>query len=214
MSEMPNADPVVACVMLVNGREDMVRRAVASFHSQTYRNKRLVSWPGASGKTIGEYRNEAAAACPWASIIAHWDSDDWSVPARIESQVKLLRHGYDAVAYHSMLFWDATRKQAWTYHAAMPHLCLGTSLAYWRTTWERHAMPRTDPEDTAWWRTIRAAGVATLSSGHLDPLTLQPRMIQGVHGGNTCARIVEGAPEWKRAPQWDEHCRIKMEIPR
>ena len=80
-------DPVVACVMLVNGREAMVRRAITSFRAQTYQRKRLLIWntgsygpvsPDSSGldpsaqihepcivgttgrSTIGKLRNEAA----------------------------------------------------------------------------------------------------------------------------------------------------------
>ena len=34
--------PTVCCVMLVNGREAMVKRAIASFRAQTYERKRLL----------------------------------------------------------------------------------------------------------------------------------------------------------------------------
>ncbi len=37
------ARPWVACVMLVNGRSEMTRRAIFSFHAQAYR---LLWWPG------------------------------------------------------------------------------------------------------------------------------------------------------------------------
>ncbi len=46
--------PTVACVMLVNGRPDMVKRAVASFRAQTYENSKLLIWDtGERGPSLG-----------------------------------------------------------------------------------------------------------------------------------------------------------------
>jgi Glycosyl transferase family 2 len=114
-------DPLVACVCLVKGRPEMVKRAVASFCGQTYERKALLLWltdegSGSSalisgltklhpcilavmnrdrGLTIGALRNEAAAwLMEWQNgpdIIAHWDSDDWSHPERLTEQVTWLQ---------------------------------------------------------------------------------------------------------------------------
>lgn len=111
----------VACVMLANGRIDMVRRAIESFRLQTYpfESRKLIIWntgeflsmqptqgpalylehiyqPLADDnqQTIGALRNEANSTLEQfdgADIICHWDSDDWSHPNRIAEQVALLQ---------------------------------------------------------------------------------------------------------------------------
>jgi hypothetical protein len=129
------SQPAVCCVMLANGRPEMVRRAVQSFEAQTYQDKRLLIYdtggPGVSydseergivhcwrsteaKQSIGELRNKANGRA-WETgildIFCHFDSDDWSHPRRIEEQVALLQSsGKDCVAYRKLLFWD-TRKQ-------------------------------------------------------------------------------------------------------
>ena len=115
------SDPLVCAVMLVNGRAEMVRRAVASFRAQTYANKRLLVfntgrhgpvidaveardvdsqiWEPClvgpwDGSTFGELRNAAndvTAEYMHAEIIMHMDSDDWSHHRRIEEQVAFLQ---------------------------------------------------------------------------------------------------------------------------
>jgi hypothetical protein len=157
----------VCCVMLVNGREAMVRRAVKAFQAQTYSAKRLLIWdtgeltqdldstgegdgevvhiPAAAYRmpvpTIGALRNEAIAFWTEYPIILHWDSDDWSHPNRIAEQVALLQSsGKQCVGYRDMLFWDTTPGQfcsAWLYTNPLQKYCLGTSFCYWREAWER-----------------------------------------------------------------------------
>lgn len=127
--------PTVACVMLANGREAMVQRAIKSFQAQTYEHKRLVIWNtghagpfltdeqhgrgtwepciigAVEGMSVGELRNSANR---WAvesldgiDLIAHWDSDDWSHPQRIAEQVALLEQtGADLTGYRDAIFWD------------------------------------------------------------------------------------------------------------
>ncbi len=125
--------PTVACVMLANGRPEMVKRAVKSFRAQTYERKRLlicetsgdfieelslldqksggqVLYACASqlkGSSIGKLRNAAnTSAREISDIICHWDSDDWSHANRIAEQVALLQSsGAECVGYHEMLFW-------------------------------------------------------------------------------------------------------------
>lgn len=125
--------PTVAAVMLVSGRDAMVRRAVECFEAQTYEAKtlhildtgdrpvftpeltaELVQWvnyeyrPDLRGLTIGELRN-AINLGVGADIIVHFDSDDWSHPRRVEEQVALLEaSGADAVGYNEALFWRET----------------------------------------------------------------------------------------------------------
>jgi hypothetical protein len=157
--------PSVVAVMLVNGREGMVRRAVESFKAQTYTNKRLLIWDTGElncdfdnsedgdgsivhmpaeayrdpAPTIGALRNEANAFWNTHDIVCHWDSDDWSHPRRIEEQVALLEaSGKVCVGYRDMLFWNQTAGQlcgAWLYRHLLKPL--GTSLCYWRRAWEQ-----------------------------------------------------------------------------
>lgn len=118
--------------MLVNGRPEMVKRAKASFRSQTFPAMQrhllifdtgdLAMWAdernpnesytrvalGASkGAPIGTLRNMAngLALGSW-DCIAHWDSDDWSHPQRLMEQVTLLETtGVECVGYTDLLFW-------------------------------------------------------------------------------------------------------------
>ena len=136
--------PTVCCVMLVNGRAEMVNRAIASYKAQTYVAKSLLildsgkkpvkrtprceynattAWmPDMNGATIGALRN-AANWCAVdhfnANLIAHFDSDDWSHSRRLEEQVALLQaSGKQCVGYRELLFWD-TRHVAQCTHAGV-----------------------------------------------------------------------------------------------
>jgi glycosyltransferase involved in cell wall biosynthesis len=212
--------PTVAAVMLVNGRESMVKRALASYHAQTYPNKRLVELVN-TGKPIGTLRNEANAHAKPGEIIAHFDSDDWSHPNRIAEQVALLQSsGAECVGYNEMLFWclsfDQTicKDQAWIYRAAVPNYAVGTSMAYWRETWERNPFPDRSEgcDDLDWFN----RGVKIVSVPGNGPLNWEnsdiPRMIASIHGGNTCAKIDAKQREWQRVPQWDAYCREAMKL--
>ena len=273
------SNPTVCAVMLVNGRPEMVARAVRAFEAQTYAALRMliyasgeeaVEWPVGHPKvllwakpedhhrTIGDLRNRANLSAVAMSedselgptnIIVHWDSDDWSHPNRIAEQVALLQaSGAECVGYREMLFWEtgvtncAGLPRAWLYSNPLPRNILGTSLCYWRKTWEAHPFPDTSKgEDTKWLLGLRkVVGVGSLSgpaqagewcylceepkmepekdcpncsgTGHTPrPVDQDPRMIASIHGGNTCARIDPIAREWRRVPEWDEHCRRIME---
>jgi glycosyltransferase involved in cell wall biosynthesis len=130
-------EPTVCAVMLTNNRRQMAFRAMRSFLSQTYQNKRIlvaydpskqilldiqgllcgtrIEFAGTAqvSGTIGAMRNQAAdIAVKWgADIICHWDDDDWSHPNRIAEQVTLLQAtGVDCVGYRDMLFWDTRQR--------------------------------------------------------------------------------------------------------
>ncbi len=95
-------------------------------------------------------------------ILVHWDSDDWSHPNRIAEQVSLLQASEaECVGYHSMYFFRAAGigrdpqgtsrscplcatipcscdDQVYLYDGSdQPGYALGTSLCYWRKTWEQ-----------------------------------------------------------------------------
>lgn len=229
--------PRVLCVMLANGRPEMVKRAIRSFQSQTYPEKRLLifasgreepqyinagiytEWAGDSMEnlSIGRLRNLANGyAHPQylnADIIAHWDSDDWSHPERLTEQVALLQEsGAGAAGYNEMLFWDSTAGQfcgAWRYKSPNKQTILGTSLLYWRKTWERVPFdPQHEGEDTCWLLKLASAGIPTAATTSVT--STAPRMIAAIHGGNTTSRIVPGRREWRRAAEWDKYCQETM----
>lgn len=217
--------PLVCCIMLVNGRVPMVKRAVASYQAQTYENKRLLIWntgpkffpewpealafpetiwtPDVDGAacsklTVGELRNIAnrfasthyGPIADRPDILAHWDSDDWSHPRRIEEQVALLEQSKaDAVGYSDMLFWrtnvergpgrmsaealqaGATAESsgaAWLYNHRNPNYCLGTSLCYRREIWQQVpflALPNAQGstgEEYYWLKKVNAYGATSL----------------------------------------------------
>lgn len=140
--------------------------------------------PRHRGKTIGELRNvlNDSTESSWAEIIIHWDDDDLSHPSRIAEQVALLEaSGAEAVGYREMLFWrepvhdpyreiGLTREdagQAWLYTNHDPKYCLGSSLCYLRSAWERRpfeALPKSrggTGEDTAWLRGVNSLGIVS-----------------------------------------------------
>lgn len=255
------AKPSVACVMLVNGRPEMVARAIRSFRAQTYERKRLLIWDTGAppekfpeyepsilyfsfpheGATIGALRNEAnefatiAAQPAQIDVFAHFDSDDWSHPRRLEEQVELLeRSGKEAVGYGEMLFWQVCpqcngfddycadvalcetckgfRGTAWLYRNPLPSGTLGTSLLYWRRAWEAH--PFVDKSDGEDYEFLKHVSVQPWSGiGAEGPSAAAvPLMIATVHGGNTATKIdPSNRREWRRVPEWDKRVRDIME---
>jgi hypothetical protein len=229
--------------MLANGRPEMARRAAQSFLAQTYEgHKDLLVWNNPGNRSIGWFRNEANATVK-ADIILHWDSDDWSHPNRIAEQVALLQSsGAECVGYDEMLFFTesdtarmakgfygvskrpselgleestAPKGEAWLYRAAVPNYAVGTSMCYWRETWQRNPFPDRSEgcDDLDWFN--RGVKIESVSSVQIQPDTiLEPsaRMIASIHGGNTCAKIDAGMREWRRVPQWDAYCREAMKL--
>ncbi len=235
--------PDVAAIMLCNGRPEMVRRAIRSFESQSYENKRLIVFENTGDRSIGRLRNEANALAGNADILVHFDSDDWSHPNRISEQVALLQSsGAECVGYHEMLFWDSTPKarmaqeigpqvklddpggQAWLYRADMKNYVVGTSMCYWRNTWERFPFPDYSEgcDDLRWssgdtrtgMRAVKIVGAAIQPDRAVE--NDGPRMIAGIHGGNTCAKIAAQGKTWEkvwtRVPDWDAYCMETMKL--
>lgn len=235
----------VCCVLLVNGREAMVRRAIASWRAQTYKHKRLLIWDSSPGlthdhedeqerifhmpaplpiaATIGALRNEAnrfaCLAGDEGELIAHWDSDDWSHPRRLEEQVALLEaSGKQCVGYRELLFWDTRDvherpNQAWIYRNHQQNWAAGASLLYRRELWESQPFDDAPHEDQRWMMTPAVSGqclsVVGLGKG------IDPRMVCRIHGSNSEAydrKIMQSAPEWRRTPEFDEYCERTMAL--
>jgi glycosyltransferase involved in cell wall biosynthesis len=197
-----------------------------------------------AGQPIGALRN-AANTLAQADILIHFDDDDWSHPNRIMEQVAFLQaSGADCVGYNEMLFWREQKcnypvlegddpvtahvkrnavygfgGEAWLYTGTRGGVpALGTSLCYWRKTWERHHFANeTQGVEDHW---MREKVIATTSSIH-SPIEsedgsvcqLDPRMIARIHGGNTSngydleKHVAQGSREWKRVPEWDARVR-------
>lgn len=188
--------------------------------------------------TIGQLRTigNLGAQRLRADIIVHWDDDDWSHPNRIAEQVALLQSsGADAVGYREMLFWrgnDAAHRvgeepdtwsgdQAWLYSNANPSYCLGTSLCYWRRTWEAKPFEATSHgEDLRFCTGLKCVGTESFQHAPTPGFTNEPRMIARIHAGNTSSgyrtevmqeESRKANPMWRRVPEWDAHCRATME---
>ena len=192
------------------------------------------------GQSIGMLRNSAIGfptGYDKPDIIAHFDDDDYSHPDRIAEQVALLQSsGADAVGYREMLFWRETsveqprptypsgehkgervwrdHDEAWLYSHNQPNKpnhVLGTSLCYWRKTWERKPFPDAPKgpgasgEDWLWQQGLNVKAASAMfehgESTHPDTCdcglcgpgqrtvihggNCEPRMIASIHGQNS-----------------------------
>ena len=222
--------------------------------------------PALKENTIGEMLNHANTAARAAfnpDILIHWADTDWSHPNRIAEQVALLQNSEaDCVGYWETLFWAADRGglifdeanasrpgkhwpmdvhrpegETWLYTNPIPRYGLGTSLCYWRKTWEQKPFETNLPESAEYMKFVMdrkcvgvsatrrqaseeeirasgihpAPGVATKDIGLL--LTLkEPRMIcemPSIHYPAAVPELMEvdGEKEWRRVPEWDDYCR-------
>ncbi len=216
-------------------------------------NESLLQDTGAFQKTIGELRNIATRSCN-SDILIHWDDDDYSHPSRIAEQVALLQSsGADCVGYSDLLFWrepvsefvtvnedgddvyDHKPGEAWLYTSPGPKPSPpGTTLCYWRKTWERNPFPATSVGEDE--RFVRTCGnvvcVPSIAQGVVvdgkevllrdpEPRLImpggngEPRMIARIHPGNTstaydprkmAAESKCKNPAWQRVAAWDEYC--------
>jgi hypothetical protein len=175
------------------------------------------------GKRVGALRNIAADMNSRADIIAHWDSDDWSHPERLTLQFEDMATTA-ATGFSNMLFFDSRpeRRQAWEYTYADRRRVLGASLMYWRSEWKACPFDESKIEgEERWW----PYGTGAHGTNGLEP---EPLLIADYHGANT-SRYGAGAngvpvifdqtpaqrahnPQFRRAPEWDQHCRERMAL--
>lgn len=122
--------------------------------------------------------------------------------------------------------------EAWLYHNDDPRYIVGSSLCYWRETWEKRPFKDLPVnrdslgEDTEFIRDRDTLGISSFDEpvepgGWLDIMTKpimrprlsQPRMICSIHGANsTNYGGIEKSGNWKRVPEWDQHCRATMAL--
>jgi glycosyltransferase involved in cell wall biosynthesis len=241
--------PKVSCVMPVCGRAEMTAQAIRCVEYQTYESKELIKYENAGDRTIGALRN-ASNALASGEIICHFDSDDWSHPNRVSEQVAfLIASGADAVGMNEMLFWREKMadvhdflnrfpvksvpltQEAWLYSHPRTDRALGTSLCYWRKTWERKPFadgpkPGMPSEFFNWFRELKVVAMSSLvqplnyfdnapgavQGDYCQEVASEPRMIARIHGANFGTYDLEGliaggSREWKRVPDWDERIR-------
>lgn len=270
--------PTVCAVMLVNGRPEMTRRAIASFRAQTYENKRLVIWdttPGCGsiwsgegfddrheiytpdvnkaafeGSSIGNLRNAAnkyalshyTTRDTCADLIAHFDSDDWSHPRRLEEQVALLlASGKQCVGYRELLFWDTREAcpsyceeefghtehsfgEAWLYRDFNPRVSCGGTWLYRRELWEQYPFMDAPHEDRRWLENLEVSRGMLAVSG-LGECVMQgdsvivsqgePRFVAQMHAGGTeqiSRDVMLRGDVWHRVSQFDQYCAEKMDL--
>jgi len=188
---------------------------------------------------IGQLRNRANSyACSGEGfgvpdILMHLDSDDRSHPNRIAEQVALLQSsGADVVGYSELLFWREPwlnmvqmpegyskpvsgnlKGEAWLYRDLTGKHPPGSSLAFWRRTWEHKPFQATSHgEDRSFVAGLKVASISSVD--HTGPeMRNAPRMVCRIHPGNTSssyANIEQEArkknPAWQRVPQWDSYC--------
>lgn len=199
-------------------------------------NEQITEIWGASndGDSIGRLRNDAVSFWNAFPIMIHWDDDDWSHPNRIAEQVALLQaSGAEVVGYNEMLFWREPRRpslegecaqihfgDAWLYsNSKPPAYALGTSLCYWRKTWEAHHFAdETQGVEDHWLRETNLVSVSSIGEpyrGKVGTAYLgdEPRMIARIHAGNTSngykleEYVALGTTNWKRVSEWNERVR-------
>lgn len=241
-------EPTVCAIMLTRDRPELARRAAECFRAQTYVSKLLfgldtaehnapglpwgdpdatVMWTPKLALSVGDLRNYAIRAALGHhdfDVVLHWDDDDWSHPNRIAEQVALLQSsGADCVGYREMLFWRQAEREAWLYSNPNPGYALGTSLCYWRRTWERKPFPNTSVgEDLQFITRLKCAGVsaAPIKTSGVEIVVALPAMIARIHAGNTSGaydprKMLDEAAKpdgmWRRVPEWNAHCRSVME---
>jgi hypothetical protein len=226
--------PHVTCVCLTADRQQYTDRAVRNFLAQSYPNKSMLildngivpyRWPIGRGisvvrkpvnpKTIGMLRNVVNGLAQMADIIATWDSDDYSHPLRLAWQVQQIKQTPfggampEVVGYRTMLFWRKSDQTAWLFQHQTPGYAVGTSLMYWRKTWEANPFSELNiGEDFTWLRDK----VGYENCGSVDGFFHdEPAMVAEIHESNTTVQTIPG-DSWTRKPEWDSRMKELMKL--
>lgn len=148
-------------------------------------------------QTIGGLRN---IGCNLAKgeLVAHFDDDDFSHPARLQDQVsRLVDSGLAVTGYHSLLFTDGSPQ--WIKYTGASNYAVGTSLCYRRHWWSLHPFPAINVgEDNDFvYNAARHKQLISVDAGDL--------MFATTHKGNTSPRNMNkafrpcDAPSYARA---------------
>jgi glycosyltransferase involved in cell wall biosynthesis len=187
----------------------MALKAIACFKAQTYPYLELIILddarePSFSGQArlnlpsktlyaqhtsrdIAEKRN-VCARMAGGKLICHWDSDDWSAPDRVADQVERLESGGKAVTgYHSMLFVDEQRHEAYWYSNDVNY-AIGTSLLYTKNWWRLH--PFMAPKDHPKWGEDNAFKEQARLENELTTAEARALLVARIHPDNTCPKSI------------------------
>ncbi len=154
--------------------------------------------------------------------------------------------GAECVGYNEMLFWRETPQvikdqyaevqrryptdlnvpipqhlrlrdgEAWLYTNSYATKALGTSLCYWRKTWEWAPFAALNSgEDTEWFNRVKVKAIRSFCQGccNPNPAPHEPRMVARMHTGNAGnpaywpAEMAKAPHHWRRVPEWDGYCR-------
>lgn len=211
---------LVSCILPTRDRREYIAQAVACFLSQTYTMRELVvvdngnpvrdlipsglnviyKHVGDEPLTVGEMRNRACELAR-GELIAHWDDDDWSHPARLREQVRLLIGAGAAVTgYHNMTFVDEDTREAWLYQSGGGY-ALGTSLVYTRPYWRANRFRTTDEDGKPMLVGEDGAFIQTAQrKGTLAAVDVTDRMLARIHSKNTCKKNYKSLPMWQPIP--------------
>lgn len=122
---------------------------------------------------------------------------------------------------------DGTGDEAWLYSRPTRLNVPGTSLCYWRKTWERKPFPHlpevgnptSQGEDIVWQAGLKVVAVSSILSfpkgENVIASSRKPRMIASVHSGNTMAAgysHMGHVEEFARTPEWDSYCERTMRL--
>lgn len=201
-------EPLVTCLCLTRNRRAWLPKSIACFQAQAYPNREMLIVadgeevsdliPAAdprirlvrSGERagIGEKRNRGSELAH-GELIATWDDDDHSEPARLVDQVTaLLASGLDVIGYSRLRFTDG---QNWWRYRLHDH-AHGTSLMYRRSWWQanrfREGMPYGEDTVFAW---------KARNLGRLLVVEARDLMYATIHAGNTCLRGSMSPKTWE-----------------
>jgi hypothetical protein len=100
----------------------------------------VVVHPTPLGLSVGEMRN-VACRLAHGSLLAHFDTDDWSAPDRIERSVKALEHA-DFTGTSLVRYYDPEKRLGWLWDGNLQAPTEGAklggcTLAYRRSAWEK-----------------------------------------------------------------------------
>jgi len=196
---IPQAKPLVTCIMPTANRRAFIPGAIQCFQSQDYENCELVVIDDGtdsvanlvpdderisyvqldSHPSLGGKRN---LACQMArgEFIVHWDDDDWSSPFRISTQMQAMmtRPEIDICGLQSLYFYDPSRAQAWLYsHPPGSRAWLsGNTLCYRKSLWQKKPFPEiNEGEDTLFVWAVSERQMLALRNPNIFVATIHPQ---------------------------------------
>lgn len=126
-------------------------------------------------------------------VIAHFDSDDWSAPNRLDVQMETIRYTHaEMCGFNTMLFYDIQKNTVYKYWGAS-NFIIGTSMLYTKKWWEAHRWneSKVKASDSLFWRV--AAKEKVISVQQADGL-----QVARVHSDNTAVKRLDLSP-YKKA---------------